>query len=277
MSPKLGIIAGSGPLPGYVIAACRAHGRPFFVLALEGFAEADVVSDVPHAWCRMGAGGKGIDLLKQAGAEELVMIGPVKRPSLGALRPDAYTAKVIAKLGVAALGDDGILQTVRKQIESHGFRFVGVEEILADLLAIEGPYGKIQPDERARVDIERGVEVARELGGLDVGQAVVVQQGIVLGVEAIEGTDALLARCDGLRREGAGGVLVKLRKQGQDRRIDLPTIGVTTVENAARAGLRGIAVEAGGALVVDHEKVAQRADKAKLFVVGIRLPGADAA
>jgi hypothetical protein len=107
------------------------------------------------------------------------------------------------------------------------------------------------------------------MGAADVGQATVIQDGLVLGVEALEGTDALLARCGPLRRAGPGGVLVKLSKPGQERRADLPTIGVKTVEGAAAAGLRGIAVEAGGTLVVDLPAVVATADRAGLFIVGI--------
>jgi DUF1009 family protein len=121
----------------------------------------------------------------------------------------------------------------------------------------------------ARADIARGVAVARTLGALDVGQAVVVQHGVVLGVEAIEGTDRLLERCALLRGDGPGGVLVKLAKPGQERRVDLPTIGVETIARAAKAGLRGIAAEAGGTLIVDKDAVIAAADAGGLFVVGI--------
>jgi DUF1009 family protein len=130
----------------------------------------------------------------------------------------------------------------------------------------------VRPDAEAESDIRHGLEVARVLGQADVGQAVVVQQGLVLGVEAIEGTDQLLARCGLLRREGPGGVLVKIKKPQQDRRADLPTIGLTTLEGARSAGLRGIAVEAGGTLILDRKKLAEEADKAGLFVIGVTLP-----
>jgi hypothetical protein len=128
------------------------------------------------------------------------------------------------------------------------------------------------PDAQAEDDIALGFRVVRALGALDIGQAAVVQQGLVLGLEAIEGTDALIARCAALRREGPGGVLVKAPKPGQERRADLPTIGRRTVEAAAAAGLRGIAVEAGASLVIDHAAVAVAADRAGLFVVGVAPP-----
>jgi DUF1009 family protein len=270
--PRLGIVAGGGALPGRIAAACRASGRPHFVLALEGQADEAALGGAPDAWIRLGAAGRGIELLREAGVEELVLAGAVRRPSLAALRPDRRTALFLARVGRAAFGDDGLLRAVVKTLEEEGFRVVGPNDILRDLTAGEGAYGAHAPDAEAWADIERGIAVARALGALDVGQAAVVQQGVVLGVEAIEGTDALIARAAALRREGRGGVLVKVKKPGQETRVDLPVIGVRTVEGAAAAGLVGIAVEAGAALVVDREAVVAAADRAGLFVVGIKGP-----
>ena len=271
-SARLGIVAGGGPLPGHVIAACRQSGRPFFVFALEGFADPAVIGEAPHAWVRLGAFGPAWEILCEQQIGELVMIGPVNRPPLRKMGLDAFTARKIASIGLAAMrnmGDDGLLRAVIRLAEEEGFRVIGVDEILDGLLAEEGTCGSIAPDADALADIARGMSVARAIGRLDVGQAVVVQEGIVLGVEVIEGTDALLERCAALGRDGPGGVLVKMRKPGQERRIDLPTIGATTVAGAARAGLRGIAVEAGGTLIVDREAAVAAADKAGLFVIGV--------
>jgi DUF1009 family protein len=267
--PKLGIIAGGGELPARLVAACRAEGRDVFVLAITSHAVPEPLKDVPHAWIRLGEAGSGISLLTQNGVEELVMAGPVRRPSLRDLRPDWRTARFFARLGLRALGDNSLLKAVVAELESEGFRIVGVHSILSDLLADDGVWGRLEPDEAALADIQRGVEVALGLGALDVGQSVVVQQGIVLGVEAVEGTDALLRRCGALRRAGPGGVLVKIAKPGQERRVDLPTIGVDTVKNCALAGLSGIAVEAGSAIVVDRDGVVAAADAAHLFVCGV--------
>jgi UDP-2,3-diacylglucosamine hydrolase len=152
-------------------------------------------------------------------------------------------------------------------------RVVGVQDVFADLLTPLGLLTRTQPDEGANNDIQRGIEVARALGRVDVGQSVIVQQGIVLGVEAIEGTDALIARSAGLRREGPGGVLVKLAKPQQDNRFDLPTVGLDTVMAAAKAGLRGLAIQAGRSLLVDRENACAAADKAGLFIVGVEPDG----
>jgi DUF1009 family protein len=266
---KLGILAGKGELPARLIAACRASQRPFFVLAFEGQTDVSLVAGVDHGWCRLGAAGTAFKLLRDHGVEELVMAGRMTRPSLAELRPDLRATRFFAKVGVKALGDDGLLSAVVREIEAEGFGVIGPDSVLADLIAPAGVYTSHSPDAQAQADIAHGARVARSLGALDVGQAVVVQQGLVLGVEAIEGTDALLARCATLHREGPGGVLVKMSKPGQERRADLPTVGVATVSSAAAAGLRGIAVEAGHALIVDRHAVAAAADEAGLFVIGI--------
>lgn len=269
MPPKLGIVAGGGTLPARLAATAQADGREVFVLAITGHAVASSLESLPHAWIRMGEAGRGIEILHQQGVEDLVMAGPVRRPTLRDLRPDWRTTRFFARLGLRALGDDGLLKAVIGELESEGFHILGLHDILGDALAEPGVWGGVEPDDRAQADIAHGLVVARGLGALDVGQAVVVQQGIVLGVEAVEGTDALLRRAGELRRAGPGGVLVKVAKPGQERRVDLPTIGVQTVNNAAAAGLVGIAVEAGAAVVVDRSGVIAAADAAGIFVCGV--------
>ena len=270
MTGPLGIVAGGGSLPRRLVEVCRQSGRGAFVIAIEGHTEPATVEGVDHLWVRMGQSEKALQALRGAGARELVLVGAVKRPSMTELRPDRLTFKFLAKIGFNALGDDGLLGAVVKGLEAEGFTLRGIDEFLTDLRAQEGRIGRVEPDEAAWGDIRRGIEVVRAMGAADVGQATVIQDGLVLGVEAVEGTDALLARCGPLRRAGPGGVLVKLSKPGQERRADLPTIGVKTVEGAATAGLRGIAVEAGATLVVDAPAVAEAADHAGLFLVGIR-------
>jgi len=272
MPPKLGILAGRGELPARIIQACRETGRDYFVIAFEEQTAPETVAGAPHAWVRLGAAGSALQRLRDAGVEELVMAGGVGHPSLSALRPDAWAVKVFAKMGGKALGDDGLLSALVTALEDEGFRMVGADDVVSDLLAPQGLLGAIVPAAEAKADIALGIEVALGLGALDVGQAVVVQQGLVLGVEAAEGTDALIERCAGLRRSGFGGVLVKVKKPGQERRADLPTIGVSTVTAVAAAGLSGIAVEAGGTLVMDRIAVAAAADGAGVFVIGVPVP-----
>ncbi|WP_207458497.1 UDP-2,3-diacylglucosamine diphosphatase LpxI [Azospirillum sp. SYSU D00513] len=271
---KLGILAGGGTLPARIAEAVRGQGRNLFIVAFEGHTDPAAVRGYPHVWSRFGAAGSIMERLHAEGVGEVVFAGPVRRPSLGELLPDWRTTKFLARVGTRALGDDGLLRAVARELESDGFRVVGLHDLLNGLLTTAGPVGRLLPDEEAGRDIARGLEVARGLGALDVGQGAVVQQGIVLAVEAVEGTDAMLDRCAALARPGKGGVLVKVCKPQQDRRIDLPTMGTVTLEKAARAGLRGIAVQAGGSLIVDRAAVAELADRLGLFVVGVEVPEA---
>jgi lipid-A-disaccharide synthase len=273
MADRLGIVAGAGDLPRRIIEACRAAGRPVYVLALEGAADPSLVTDTPHGWVRLGAAGRARKLLRENGVREVVMAGGVSRPPLWSLRPDWLAARFLAKVAYDGVGDDGLLRAVIRELESYGFRVIGASDVLGEALAPEGPLGLLHPDDAARADIEIGLRAARDLGACDIGQAAVVQQGVVLGVEGRDGTDALIARCGGLRRPGAGPILVKVAKPGQEKRADLPTIGPATIAAAKAAGFRGIAVEAGATLVIDRPLVAEAADAGGMFVAGIAGQG----
>lgn len=271
---KLGIIAGGGSIPKMLVEHCRKNGREFFVLAIEGNAEADLIdnNDIPHQWIRIGQAGTGFKRFAQEDVKDVVMIGTIRRPGFKDLIPDMRTTAFFAKLGLKSIGDDGILRALVKEIEDEGMTVRGIHEVMSELLVKEGILGRHKPDKQAREDMRRGLEVATELGRLDVGQAVIVQQGLVLGVEGIEGTDELIRRCGGYRRKGDGGVLVKLRKPQQDMRVDLPTIGTRTIERAHETGLRGVVVHAGNGLIVNEAEVIRLADKYGLFVMGVN-PG----
>ncbi len=272
----LGLIAGGGVMPARLVDAATKTGRPVFCILLEGYASPADFTAVPHEVVPLGRIGRMIELLRGWGARDLVLAGRITRPSLMTFRFDTVGVKLVARLGRRAIfgGDDGLLSAVLRVIREEGFNPLGAQEVLRDLLVGPGPLTTHLPDETARADIARGIGVAQALGVADVGQCCVVQQGLVLGVEGIDGTDALLARCAGLRRPGPGGVLVKLVKPRQDVRADLPVIGPETVRNAAAAGLRGIAIEArheiAGTLVLDRAETAAAAEAAGLFLLALR-------
>lgn len=277
--PTLGILAGGGELPARLVEACKAEGRPYFIIGFEGAVDEALLAGEPHARVRLGAIGESLHYLHEAGAKELVMAGQLKRPSLATLRPDGTGAKLLARLGKSFFsGDNSLLSAVVDYLEEEGFRVIGADDVLKDLLAPPGLLGRISPSKEAQKDIEVGVRIGHAVGELDIGQSVIIQQGYVLGVEAAEGTDELIARCGPLRRNAPhGGVLVKVKKPTQERRVDLPTIGKQTVENVAAAGFAGIAVEAGGVLILDRKGVALKADALGVFVLGFTLnPAEDA-
>ncbi|XEU33425.1 UDP-2,3-diacylglucosamine diphosphatase LpxI [Tistrella bauzanensis] len=265
----LGVIAGNGRLPELVIQAARDAGRAVFVVVLDGTENPARFADLPHAVIRIGAAGRIIAALKQAGVGDLVLAGGIKRPSFSTVMPDARGARLLARVATRiGQGDDALLKAVITDLETEGFRVVGADQVVDGLNAPPGIWGRVQADDHARADIRRGIEVLEALGRLDIGQAVVVQQGVVLGVEAIEGTAALIARAGDLARPGARPVLVKTAKPGQERRVDWPTIGSETIDQLARAGFAGLAVGAGRVLVIDRPALIAAADRGGLFIMG---------
>jgi DUF1009 family protein len=270
MAEPLGILAGGGPLPRRVADAARAAGRPVAVVVLEGHGDPAAWAGYPHVVLRFGLAARMLAWLKAQGARQLVLAGHVTRPSFLSLRPDADSVRLAVRIGRRAFGgDDELLTTVLAVLREEGFEPIGAQDVLKGLLAPAGLLTRAAPDAEAMGDVARGVRVVRALGAVDVGQGAVVQQGLVLAVEAIEGTDAMLARAGTLRREGPGGVFVKLVKPGQDRRVDLPTLGPPTVAGAAAAGLRGIAFEAEGCILAERDAMIAAADAAGLFLLGL--------
>ena len=269
-SEPIGILAGGGPFPLRLAHHARAAGRPVFVVVIKEFADGTSYAGFPHEVVRLGAGGRIIALLRQHGVKQLVMSGAAKRISPLSLMPDLWTAGMIARVGKATLmGDDNLLRAVTNVLEAEGFQVVSVNSLRADLMPASGLLAGPEPDAMARHDIARGIGILRAMAASDVGQSCVVQQGLVLGIEAIEGTDAMMQRAGAQLREGPGGVLVKLSKPSQDPRLDMPTIGPVTVQNAIANGLRGIAIEAGRTVLTDREEAIAAAEAAGLFIISI--------
>lgn len=265
----LGVIAGGGALPGYLLYACERKNINSFVVGFEGQTDPGLVQGRNHMWARLGAIGQIINTLKAHHVQDIVLIGSIQKPSLFELKPDLWTAKFLARTGMRSLGDNDVLSSLRKALEKEGFAVHGAHEFAQDLIAEEGVVGMVKPSKADWADIRYGFKMARAVGALDIGQAVIVQQGMVLAVEAIEGTDALIRRSKYLLRQGRGAILVKSSKPQQDTDIDLPTIGPDTAREAAEAGLAGIAIEAGNSLLVDPQRVAEIADQHRMFVVGV--------
>jgi len=272
----VGLIAGGGALPFAVADSLAARGVASVLFALRGVCDAQKVERFRHHWISVGQLGRATKLFRAEGCRDLVFIGTLTRPALLEIRLDWRTLRVARQVWAAFRGgDDHLLSGIGRILEQDGFRMVGIRDVAPDLLMPAGCLTRAAPDAQAEADIARGRDVLNALSPFDIGQAVVVIDGHVIGVEDIEGTDGLLARITGLRWQGrirsaAGrGVLVKAPKSGQDLRFDLPTIGARTVDGAREAGLAGIAVAAGATQIVDPQAVVAAADAAGLFVTGI--------
>src|SRR5215472_487257 len=276
ISSPVGLIAAGGVMPFAVADSLVARGVSPVLFAIRGVCDAREVERFRHHWISIGRLGQATRLFRTEGCRDLVFIGTLVRPALSEIRLDLGTLRVIKQVWAAFRGgDDHLLSGIGRILERDGFRMVGIKDVAPDLLMPTGCLTHATPDARAEADIARGCEVLRALSAFDIGQAVVVIDGHVVGVEDIEGTDGLLARIAGLREVGRiraaanRGVLVKAPKIGQDLRFDLPTVGARTVAGARDAALAGIAVAAGNTQVVDPQAVIAAADAAGLFVTGV--------
>jgi DUF1009 family protein len=273
-SGPIGILAGGGGLPREIADEIVATGRAVHVVAIAGEADRDFAPHpvTPVDW---GQIGRMVRTLREAGARELVIVGRVRRPDLRRVKPDLG---LLANLpGIARIvlsgGDDSVLRKVIRFFEGQGFRVVGPAEVAPGLVVGEGPLGAVRAPPAAEGDMAFGRRAVGLLGGFDIGQGVVVRGGHLVAIEGAEGTDAMLERVAGMC-SGAGGVLVKRPKPGQELRVDLPVIGPQTVAGAERAGLAGITVEAGRTLAADRVRLVREADAAGLFVTGHKEEGA---
>lgn len=271
----LGIIAGGGELPRAIAESARDAGRQVFVLALHGSSDT-WVANFSHEWVALGETSKAFKALRAGDVGDVILVGKVERPKFSEIKLDAKSLMLAPRVMAAALkGDDALLRSLVDLFEREGFRVVGAAEAAPELIAKVGALGRLAPTTEQEGDIALAFKVVRSLGELDVGQAVVVCGGLTLAVEAAEGTDAMIARVADLPEHIRGtlakrrGVLAKAPKPVQDRKTDLPVIGVQTIRNVAAVGLAGVAVEAGGALIVDKRAVGEEANRLGLFVVGI--------
>ncbi|MEM9225192.1 MAG: UDP-2,3-diacylglucosamine diphosphatase LpxI [Pseudomonadota bacterium] len=270
----LGLIAGLGELPVEIARAAQASGQGVYVLRLKGFEE-PALADLPGETISFGEIGRLFKLFRAAGCRQVCFAGIVRRPDFGALKPDLKGVSLLPKvLAAARKGDDALLSLMVETFEAEGFEVIGADQASGRLLAEAGVLAGSPPSDSALEDLKKAAFIAAEIGRLDIGQGAIVCDGLVLCVEGQEGTDRMLARCAELDPALIGsadtrkGVLVKRPRPQQERRIDLPTVGVNTLEGAAKAGLAGIGVEAGGALLLDVEAIKAAAQRFGVFVYG---------
>ncbi|WP_333832518.1 LpxI family protein [Rubrimonas sp.] len=278
----VGLIAGAGVLPRLIAEALAKDGAPYLVVGFEGAAP-DWLDAHPHLVTRFEKIGAMFRALREMGASRVVFAGGMTRPRLNPLRFDRTAARLAATvLPLLGKGDDALLAGLTRVVEAEGFEMVGAHALLGGLLAPAGDMAARAPSAADRADIARAAELVALIGAADVGQAAVVDRGLCVGLETLQGTDALLdfvARRPERLRAGGGapsGVLYKAPKPGQDWRVDLPAIGPDTLRAAAAAGLAGVAAQAGGVLVLGLEETRAEADRLGLFLHGWTPPAADA-
>lgn len=268
---RIGILAGAGKLPRQVYDACQNKGYFCHVIGLEGQISLQLFADVVIDVLPMHSVSAILQKLRQYNITHITLAGKVARTNIAKLlldRKGAALLKIIVKRG---LQDNNILTSVISFLEQEGFSIIPPEQLAPNMLIGDGALTSKVPNKKALADIEAGMEILKGIAQYDVGQALVIQAGLVLGVEAAEGTDELIKRCASLQQEGQEpAILVKIAKPKQDRRVDLPCIGANTVKNIKKAGLCGVAVESGSCLLLEAQETLKNAEEAGVFIYGAK-------
>ncbi|MBF0625784.1 MAG: UDP-2,3-diacylglucosamine diphosphatase LpxI [Magnetococcales bacterium] len=269
---RIGLVAGNGRLP-LLFARCLRAAVPCPLVIVGHVGEADpALEELADAmiWVRLGQFRRILKYLQQQRVTQVVFAGGITKSRIWSARPDTMALGLVARL--RHLNDDLLLRAVATLVEEWGFQVRGVQDFCPDLLVPAGTLTRLTPDAAQWEQIRYGWRMAQALGRLDIGQAVVVRDRAVVAVEAMEGTDAMIRRAGPLA--GGRGVMVKVSKPGQERRLDLPTIGPGTVQALAESGVSVLAVEAGSVLILDPETTLTAADRQQLVIVA--LSGLDA-
>jgi UDP-2,3-diacylglucosamine hydrolase len=271
---KLGLLAGNGRFPFLVLDAARAQGHEVTIIAIkeETFTELNAAAERHAAqihWISLGQLGTCIRLLKQAGVTTAVMAGQVKHTKIfGGVMPDMTFIAVLRKL--TSRSTDGLIGAVANVLRDHGIELVDSTSLLTPLLAKPGVMTRRAPTDDEQRDFEFGYKMADVIAGLDIGQTIAVKHQAVVAVEAMEGTDEVIARAGHLA--GPGVRIVKVAKPAQDMRFDVPTVGVQTIESMRAAGGRVLAIEAGRTILIDEAETVARADRYGIAVAALAAP-----
>ena len=266
---KVAIIAGSGWLPRHVYDDCIKKGIEALVIKINDTQSDDPFTGVDYESISIYAVNKLISKLKADNIKHVVLAGAVKRANISRLLLDLKGAKLFAMIMKGGLADNSLLKTIISFFEMEGFIIVPPEQIATSILADSGNINSVKPSKSALSDIKKGIEILRAIANFDVGQSLVIQNGLVLGVEAAEGTDELIKRCGLIQqRDEESCILIKVVKPNQDLRVDLPCIGVETIKNLHRYNFKGVSVEAGSALILNKEQTIEEANKLDIFIYG---------
>ena len=271
---KLGIIAGGGRLPDLLVEHCLQNNIPFHMVTFKGQPQPeglglyiDNTTEVP-----LGKVGRVIEIFKEQNAKQLVMAGNLEKPSIFDLRFDMKGLKIINRLRTKH--DDELLTSVCQFLEEEGFEILGSHEIRQDLLMPSGVLTKTAPSEKHKEDIALGMNAVEALGTLDIGQAAIIKDGVIIGVEGVEGTKELIERSEPLRgKSRKGGILVKAPKPKQNLRVDMPAIGFETIKQLSKLDYDGVAILSGQSLFIDCDKAVEFADKNGIFICGVAPDG----
>lgn len=269
---KIIIIAGNGFLPINIINSFKSQKISFFTLIISEAGWDKKIQSYSHKFVKLGSILTELIKLKKSGFNKVVLAGGIKRPSLSNIKPDLNTLKIIPKFTKVLFkgGDNLLLKFVIEELEKNGIEVLNIKKIVPQLFLSDGFFSKNKFNKSIEIDIKKGKEILDNLSKYDVGQSIIMQQGGVVGIEALEGTDALINRCYPLFKDGNKPTLIKLMKKNQEVKADLPTIGPNTIKLCKKYSIGGIAYSAGNTLFIDSKKVIEDINNNKMFLYGLK-------
>lgn len=263
---RIGLIAGKGNLPIRLINKWREMGITPVVVRLKGITPPEPYSSEICGEFSIGQAGHILNFFQRNNVQSIVMAGALSRPNLWTLKTDRLGLTIISKIIGRRVGDDTLLKTIRKAIESYGMNIMGAHEFMPEILAPVGVIGEITPDAKIIDIAEKGFKAAQDWGRADKGQSIIINTENEILYEGRSGTNALIKSSASMPSQK---ILVKTSKPQQDLALDMPTIGPETVEQCARVGISGIVVEAGKTIILDMDKVVALCDQYKIFLMGM--------
>lgn len=274
-SNKIGLIAGNGDLPFLILEKCKEKSITPYIVIINGFADTKKYSDYKNITINFGNVGKAISFFKKNGVKDIIFAGGVKKPNIKTIFPDFKGFFLLLKLlKNKVFGDDTILQTIVNFAENQGFNILSVNNFLEGNTSVkQGIVGSVKISNKNYMDdINLGIKVLKQISDLDIGQSVIIQNGIVIGIECIEGTEKLIERCGKIKyKSGRKPVLVKIKKTNQTKKIDLPSIGEKTITQIKNAGFAGVAFDYKNGIVINKEKTINKANKNNIFIYGVDI------
>ena len=263
---KVGIIAGGGQFPNLIAREAKAAGKAVIICGFHGHTAPDLAAEADRfTMLHLGQMNRLIDYFRKNQVTQLCLAGTIDKPRALDLRPDLLAARLVFSL--KKKGDDSLLRAILGELEQQGFTILSAADLAPSLRSPPGNLTRTRPDPQTLADIEFAWPIASTLGSYDIGQCLVVRQGMVMAVECLEGTDATLKR--GAELGGAGCVAVKLSKPGQDRRVDLPAVGLTTIQLLADHKYAALAIQARQTLLFDRQASLALADRHHIAVLAL--------
>lgn len=268
-SDRIAVIAGEDSLPQQIYKKCMDDGVPCFVICVKGNSNSKLYKKEDSTILPIVSISKILNALKAFGATKVILAGKVRRVKLSKLLLDIKGIKLFAKIMRSGVSDDALLSAIVDFVENEGFKVIPADSIVNDIFASKGSITKNKPTSQELDDINRGKKILHDISKHDMGQALVIQSGLVLGVEAAEGTDELITRCGSIQQKiDERPVLIKRMKVDQSDRIDTPCIGTRTISNLSEANFSGVAIEANKTYILDKKETIALADKLKIFIYG---------